>query len=91
MASHDAKDSPISFEEFQDLVAGELQINKDLVRKEASFTYDLQADSIQLVEMMLRMEELGIKIPLETAWEIETVGQAYQHYRDHLESKGSGD
>jgi acyl carrier protein len=86
MASQTVEDNPISFEEFQDLIAEELQISKDLARKDASFVHDLQADSIQLVEMMMHMEELGIKIPLETAWEIDTVGDAYQHYRDYLAS-----
>jgi acyl carrier protein len=47
---------------------------------------DLSADSIQLVSLMLRMEELGIGIPMEAAWEIETVGDAYRLYREQSDS-----
>jgi hypothetical protein len=32
--------------------------------------------------MMLRLEELGVSIPLESAWEIETVEDAYRAYLD---------
>jgi acyl carrier protein len=44
------------------------------------------ADSIQLVELMLRMEEMGIKIPIEAAWEVQTVGDAYGVYRKSVVS-----
>ncbi|MGD9001353.1 MAG: acyl carrier protein [Anaerolineae bacterium] len=75
-------DDPISFEVFRDIIARELQVEKERIVPEASFVEDLLADSIQLVEMMLGMEEAGITIPIESAWEIETVGDAYQLYRE---------
>jgi acyl carrier protein len=74
---------PISFECFRDIIARELQVEREKVVLEASFVEDLLADSIQLVEMMLCMEEAGISIPIESAWEIETVGDAYRLYRQH--------
>jgi acyl carrier protein len=74
---------PISFESFRDIIARELQVEREKVVLEASFVEDLLADSIQLVEMMLCMEEAGISIPIESAWEIETVGDAYRLYRQH--------
>jgi hypothetical protein len=40
------------------------------------------AHVIQLVELMLRIEEMGISIPVEAAWEVETVGEAYQLYTE---------
>ena len=43
---------------------------------------DLLADSIQMVGLMLRMEKMGISIPMETAWEVETVGDAYRLYAE---------
>ena len=51
--------------------------------QEVTTRRDLRADSIQLVNLMLRMEELGIGIPLEAAWEVETVGDAYRLYREN--------
>lgn len=77
----------ISFEEFRHIIAQELQVAEDQVLREASFVEDLLADSIQLVELMLHMEEMGINIPWEAAWEVETVGDAYQLYQEHLASK----
>jgi acyl carrier protein len=73
---------PISFAEFRQIIAEELQVEEGKVVQEASFIDDLFADSIQLVELMLRMEETGIDIPVEAAWEVETVGDAYRLYRE---------
>lgn len=87
MASQEPKETPISFEDFRDLITQELQVEKEDVVREASFLDDLQADSIQLVEMMLRMEELGVNIPLESAWEVETVGDAYRLYKENLSAR----
>ena len=76
-------ESPISFEALRDIVAEALHVERDSVVRQASFVNDLLADSIKLVEMMLVMEENGIEIPMESAWEVETVGDAYQLYREH--------
>ncbi len=78
-----ASDAPISFEEFRLLIAEELQVEWSRVTPEASFVQDLLADSIKLVELLLRMEEEGINIPLEEAWDMETVGDAYRLYTKH--------
>ncbi len=71
---------PISFEEFRRLIAQELHVDENLVVENASFTETLYADSIRLVEMMLRMSDRGIRIPLEEAWDVVTVGDAYRLY-----------
>jgi acyl carrier protein len=76
----------ITFEEFKAIIARELQVDEEKVVREASFVEDLLADSIQLVELMLRMEEMGIKIPIEAAWEVQTVGDAYGVYRESVVS-----
>ena len=75
-----ANNQPLPFEEFRHLIAQELKIEESKVVPEASFIRDLAADSLLLVEMLLRMEELGIRIPLEEAWDMETVGDAYRLY-----------
>ncbi|MGD2147765.1 MAG: acyl carrier protein [Anaerolineae bacterium] len=74
---------PISFEAFRDIVAQALQVERGRVIRDASFVGDLAADSIKLVEMMLDMEKSGIEIPVESAWEVQTVGDAYRLYREH--------
>lgn len=72
----------ISFEEFKRLIAEELQVEESKITQESSFIRDLLADSIQLVELMLRMEEMGVDIPVDAAWEVETVGDAYRLYME---------
>lgn len=59
-------------------MARELEVDEERVVPEASFFSDLCVDSIRMVDMMLRPEELGINIPLEVAWEIDTVEDAYR-------------
>ena len=76
--------NPISFEEFRRLIAEELQVEESKIGQESSFIRDLLADSIQLVELMLRMEEIGVDIPVDAAWEVETVGDAYRLYTEHV-------
>jgi len=73
----------ITFEEFCRIVAEELDVDEGQVVPEASFLEDLLADSIQMVEMMLRLEELGVHIPVEAAWRVRTVGDAYRCYAEH--------
>jgi len=70
----------VTFEEFRAMIAQELEVDENKVVPEASFVQDLFADSLRLVRLMLRMEEMGIGIPMERAWEVETVGDAYQLY-----------
>jgi acyl carrier protein len=74
----EAESSNLTFEEFRSLIAEELQVDEEKVVPEASFFSNLCVDSIRMVDMMLRLEELGLSIPLEDAWQIETVEDAYQ-------------
>ncbi len=82
----DAK-NPITFEEFQHMVSEALQVDVSLVTPEASFMKDLYADSIRLVELLLSLEDKGIKIPFEEAWNIQTVGDAYRLYSAHASDR----
>ena len=79
----------ITFEEFRRIVAEELDVDEAQVVPEASFVEDLLADSIQMVEMMLRLEEMGIVIPVDAAWKVRTVGDAYRFYVDQLQGEAS--
>jgi len=72
--------NPMPFEDFKRILAEELQIEESRIVPEATFLGDLLIDSIKLVELMLRLEEMGLTIPLEAAWDVETVGDAYKLY-----------
>ena len=82
-----SRGSKLTFEEFRKIVARELEVDEERIAPEASFFSDLCVDSIRMVDMMLRLEEMGISIPLEVAWQIETVGDAYRYCTEHAPSE----
>ncbi len=84
MTSQKTTSSPLSFEDFARIVAEALILNPEKLTPEAHFITDLAVDSIRLVELYLRFQELGIEIPEDAVWQIQTVGDAYQYYRDNL-------
>jgi acyl carrier protein len=66
------------------LVAEQLGVDESLVVPESSFTKDLNADSLDLVELIMSIEEeFGIEIPDEDAEKIETVADALKYLDDH--------
>lgn len=73
----------ITFEEFRRIVAEELEVDEAQVVAEASLEEDLLADSFRLVELMLRLEEMGVNIPVEAAWDVRTVEDAYHLYVEY--------
>ena len=77
---------PLSFEEFRRILAAELQIDEGKVVPQAALFEDLLVDSIKMVELMLRLEEMGLALPMEAAWEIQTVEDAYRVYREYAGS-----
>lgn len=68
----------LSFDEFRRILASELHIDEARLVPEASFYTDLHVGSARAVDTMLRLEDKGIDIPLELAWQIDTVNDAYQ-------------
>ena len=72
----------LSFEQFQALMADVLHVEAAQVTPEAYFVIDLGVDSVRLVEMMLRLETLGLEISPDLVWRIQTVGEAYQYYQE---------
>lgn len=62
---------------------------EEVLTPEASLIQDLHVDSLALVSMMLRLEEMGVSIPIESAWEIETVGDAYRIYLESVDVGGA--
>jgi acyl carrier protein len=75
---------PVTFEEFKRMLVDIMQVDEEKVVPEASFVSDLMVDSIKLVELMLGLEENGINIPIEAAWDVQTVGDAYRVYKESM-------
>ena len=66
------------FERFTKCATDVLSVDAGKITKEARFKEDLEADSLDLVELVMALEEeFGIEVPEEELEGIETVGQAY--------------
>jgi acyl carrier protein len=67
-----------TFEKFRECAVEVLQVPADKVTKEARFAEDLDADSLDLVELVMALEEAFDVSVEETELDgIETIGQAY--------------
>ena len=66
------------------IIAEQLGVEESEVKEDASFTDDLNADSLDLVEMIMSLEEkFNVDISDEDAEQIKTVGQAVEFIYDH--------
>jgi acyl carrier protein len=68
------------------IVAEQLGVDENKIVPSARFTDDLNADSLDLVEMIMSLEEeFGVEIPDEAAEQILTVGDAIDYIDKHAE------
>jgi acyl carrier protein len=68
------------FERVKKLTVEGLDVKAEEVKMETSFTEDLGADSLDVVELVMSLEdEFGIEIPDEDVGEIKTVGLAVEY------------
>ena len=67
------------FDRFKKCAVDVLSVDASKITPEASFGDDLDADSLDLVELVMALEEeFGIEVPEEELEGVETVGQAYE-------------
>lgn len=60
----------------KELVAEQLGISKDTIKAESNIIEDLGADSLDVIEMLMTLEdEYGITIPDDKISQIKTIGQ----------------
>lgn len=73
------------FEKVQAIIVEQLGVDESEVTRDASFREDLEADSLDLVELIMAFEEeFGGEISDEEAQEIETVGQAVGYIEQNM-------
>lgn len=76
-----------AFEQVKGIIVEQLGVGADDVTLEASFQEDLNADSLDLVELIMSMEDtFGVKIPDEEAEKILTVNNAVDYVVANAES-----
>ncbi len=68
-----------------ELIVEQLGVTEEEIKPEASFIDDLGADSLDIVELVMAMEEeFDIEIPDEDAERIQTIGDATAYLREKL-------
>src|SRR5436190_21128776 len=73
------------FERVRKIVVEQLGVDEDQVSPSASFVDDLNADSLDLVELIMSLEEeFGMEISDEEAEKIKTVGDAQEYIEEHV-------
>ena len=69
----------------KEIVAEQMGVDKSEITRETSFTNDLNADSLDTVELVMEFEdEFETSIPDEQAEKIQTVGQAIDFIKQSL-------
>lgn len=72
------------YDRLKGIVTEQLGVDEEEVTPEASFVDDLNADSLDLVELIMSLEEeFGLEISDEDAEKILTVGDAASYIEEH--------
>ncbi len=67
------------------IVSEQMGVDKAEISRETSFVNDLNADSLDTVELVMEFEdEFEMSIPDEEAEKIKTVGQAIDYIMEHI-------
>jgi acyl carrier protein len=73
------------FEKVRDIIIDQLGVDEEEVKPESSFVDDLGADSLDIVEVVMALEEeFEIEIPDEDAEHIRTVEEAVEYIQEKV-------
>jgi len=74
------------YDRMKKIIVEQLGVDEGDVNPQASFVEDLNADSLDLVELIMSLEEeFNLEISDEDAEKIHTVGDALEYVQEHLE------
>ena len=70
------------FQNIKSMIVDQLGVDESIITMESSFVDDLNADSLDMVELVMAMEqEFDISIPDEVAEKVATVGDAVEYIK----------
>ncbi|MCR4805112.1 MAG: acyl carrier protein [Clostridia bacterium] len=73
------------FEKVREIIAEQLDVDPDDITMETSLTKDLEADSLDAVEIIMAIEDYyEIEIPEEVAEEFKTVANIVHYVEDNM-------
>ena len=73
------------FEKIKNIIVEQLQVSEPAITEDASFIDDLGADSLDLVELIMALEEeFGIEIPDADAEKVVTVGDVVNYIKENV-------
>lgn len=73
------------FEKVKKIIVEQLGVAENTINNEASFLDDLGADSLDIVELIMALEEeFDIEIPDADAEKVSTVGDVVDYIKDHV-------
>lgn len=74
------------FDKIKDIIVEQLDVEEDAVTMEASITEDLCADSLDVVDLVMSIEEsFDVEIPDEEVENIKTVGDIVKYIENKVE------
>ncbi|MDP4146994.1 MAG: acyl carrier protein [Bacillota bacterium] len=74
------------FEKVKSIIAEQLGVDSEEIKMDSSFVDDLGADSLDIVELIMALEEeFDIEIPDEDAEKVTTVGTVVEYIKAHTE------
>lgn len=74
------------FDKIKDIIVEQLDVEEDAVTVEASITEDLGADSLDVVDLVMSIEEsFDVEIPDEEVENIKTVGDIVKYIENKVE------
>ena len=75
----------MEFEKLQEIIADVMNIeDKDMITQDSAFVDDLGADSLDIFELVMALEEeFGVEIPSEDLENVNTVGDVISYLKAH--------
>jgi acyl carrier protein len=72
------------FEKLRAIICQQLEIPEEQVTMESNFMEDLDADSLDLVDLVMSIEdEFGVEVPDSAVDDIKTIGDAVKFIEEH--------